>query len=407
MSTAATVEALERETRDELTRRILPWWSEHAVDREGGGFFGCIGPDGRPDAAAPRGGILNARILWAFSAAYRALGDEPLRALADRAAGVIRERFLDPEHGGLHWSVDARGTPVDDRKHIYAQAFGVYALAEHHRATGSEKSLGAAIDLFRLIEEHGHDATHGGYLEAFDRRWRPLADRRLGATDLNAPKSENTHLHLLEACTTLLRAWRDPLLETRLRELVGLFTDRIVDRGSGHVLLFFDRDWTPLSRTVSFGHDIETSWLLEDAADAMGDAAVEVGARPVSLLLADTVLREGLDPDGGVFYEVAPDGTVDEAKEWWTQAESVVGFLAAYQATDRPELLAAAASTWEFIERRVLDHRNGEWYRRVDRDGSPQPQHEKAGPWKGPYHNSRMCLQVMERAEALRAGGRT
>ncbi|MDX1676123.1 MAG: AGE family epimerase/isomerase [Longimicrobiales bacterium] len=403
MSPDAAIEALEREAREELVHGILPFWSGPAVDAETGGFVGWVGPDGRPDPEAPRGGVLNARILWAFSAAHR--GGSTTAAMAARAADVFTGRFLDPEHGGVYWTVDRAGRPVDDRKHVYAQAFGVYALAEHHRATGAASSLQAALALFEQVERRARDPEHGGYREAFARDWTPLDDARLGEGDLDVAKSENTHLHVLEAYTTLLRAAPGPEVEAALRSLVELFLDRIIDP-AGHVLPFFDRDWTVRSRAVSFGHDIETAWLLADATDALGDAALGTRSRDAALLLTDTVLREGLDREhGGVFYEVR-DGMVDREKEWWTQAEAVVGFLHAYQDTARPELLAAALDTWAFLRTHLVDREAGEWRRRVDRDGTPQPGHETVGPWKGPYHNTRACLEIMARARTLTTADR-
>jgi mannobiose 2-epimerase len=405
MNAAAVLETLGREMRHELTGRILPFWSRRAVDEHGGGFIGYMGPDGVPDPDAPRGGILNARILWSFSAAHRALGDPEVRAVADRAADDLGRRFLDPEHGGLYWMVESSGTPVDDRKHVYAQAFAVYAFAEHHRATGAVQSLDRARALFALIEEHAFDGEHGGYREAFRRDWTPLTDVRLSERDLDAAKSENTHLHLLEAYTTLYRAWPDPVVADRLRALVELFRASIIAWDVGHTRPFFDRDWTVRSTIVSFGHDIETSWLLAEAAAALGDPGLEERVAKASLRLADTVLAEGLDPRGGVFYEVDETGRVDRAKEWWTQAESVVGFLHAYQGTGRPAFLAAARDTWAFIRSHHLDPRHGEWHRRTDRDGTPERQHEIVGPWKGPYHATRACLEVMERTGQLLSAG--
>jgi mannobiose 2-epimerase len=385
--------------RWELTERILPYWSERVVDRERGGFFGYVGPDGVPDPDAPRGAILNSRVLWTFSAAFTALRDPALADLAGRAAQVIRDQFQDGTHGGVYWMVDRLGRPVDDRKHVYAQAFALYGLAEHYRATGNQTSLADATGLFRLIEAHARDAAHVGYWEAFSRDWRALDDVRLGDTDLNAPRSANTHLHLLEAYTTLLRVWPDPVLGDRLESLLELFLDRILDRRAGHLRLFFDEAWTPRSDVVSYGHDIEASWLMGDAAAALGNAGLSTRTRDAAVVMAQGVLREGLDPMGGVFYLADSAGNVDKGKEWWTQAEAVVGFLNAYQETGRQDFLEAAWDTWGFIKGHMLDHRHGEWHRRVDREGTPEPGHEIVGPWKCPYHNARACLEVMRRSQ--------
>lgn len=401
MDATATLGALAREMDRELTGRILPYWRDVAVD-PGGGFHGFIGPDNIPVPGAPRGAILNCRILWTFSAAYRALGGEDLRRLADRAAAVVLDRFMDPEHGGVYWTIDAAGRPLEDRKHVYAQAFAVYALAEHHRATHLEASRDAAIGLYRLVEEHAADHELGGYLESFDRDWRPRPDDRLSAVDLAAPKSQNTHLHVLEAYAGLARAWSDPGPRARLAELIELFLDRIIK--DGHTRPFFDRDWTVSSAVVSFGHDIETSWLLQAAAAAVGDPALADRAAAAARGLALRVLEEGLDPRGGVYYAVDEGGTLDREKEWWPQAEAVVGFLNAWQGTGEETFLAAARDTWVFIRKHLRDLEGGEWFRRADRDGTPQAGHEKLGPWKGPYHGVRACLEVMGRAGALPGG---
>jgi mannobiose 2-epimerase len=392
------LQRMEREMRSELTGRILPFWSEQVVDRERGGFFGYIGPDGTADPEAPRGAILNSRILWTFSAASQALQDPALAGLAGRAARIIRKLFLDDTHGGAYWMVDPAGRPVDDRKHVYAQAFAIYGLAEHYRATGNAESLSDAKELFRLIEAHARDEGHGGYHEAFSREWRLLDDVRLGETDVNAPRSANTHLHLLEAYATLLRAWPDRALRSRLQHLVELFLDRIVDSATGHLRLFMDELWVPWSPGISYGHDIEASWLLTDAALVLGDAALSARATQAALLMAESTLREALDPVGGLFYQIDAAGNVDKGKEWWTQAEGVVGFLNAHQMTGRPDFREAARDTWEFIRGHMLNREHGEWHRRVDRDGIPEPGHEIVGPWKCPYHNTRACLEVMRRA---------
>jgi cellobiose epimerase len=405
VDTSSTIRLLEREMRSELTTRVLPFWSTAAVDPVHGGFTGYMGADGVAQTGAPRGGILNARILWAFSAAHRVLDDPQAGQLAMYAAEDFRRRFLDPVHGGVYWMIEPSGRPLDDRKHIYAQAFGIYALAEHHRATGDRESLRLARELFGRVEERAYDPATGGYHEAFTRDWTPLADVRLGDGDLDAPRSTNTHLHLLEAYTTLCQVWRESLVEGRLRSLIDLFDRVIVDRSTGHTRPFFDRDWRPVSGVVSFGHDMETAWLVRAAADVLGVGESRATANRVARLLADTVLGDGLDPLGGVYYQAHPGGHVDREKEWWTQAEAVVGFLDAYQATARPDFLAAARDTWVFIRSFLLDRDHGEWYRRTDRDGVPQPQHEKVGPWKGPYHNTRACLEVVERSRLILVDG--
>ena len=403
---AQTLRALRAELEQELTRRILPWWMERAVDERRGGFVGLIAPDERGREVAhhdaPKGAILNTRILWTFSAAHRVLGEPAYRAAADRAASWVAAHLVDPVHGGVYWMVDAAGRPADERKHVYAQAFAIYALSEYARATGDGEALRRAVDLFRLVERHAHDPAHGGYQEAFSRDWVLLDDVRLSDEDADERKSMNTHLHLLEAYANLYRVWPDALLRGRLEALVELFLGTIVPDGSGHVVAFFDEDWTPKSAEISYGHDIETSWLLLEAADVLGEGALRDRVRTVSLRMAAEVLATGFDAEaGGLFNQGGPGGVRDTDKEWWPQAEAIVGFVSAYQESERDELLRAALATWAFVRRHVLDLEQGEWRRRVARDGTPRPGREKLGPWKCPYHNARTCLEVITRVDAM------
>jgi mannobiose 2-epimerase len=395
--TNATLQSMRNELEHELTAGILPYWMERTIDHRNGGFVGFVDGHDTPRPEAPKGVVLNARILWTFSSAFGALGTSEYRVMADRAATFMRAHFVDAQHGGVYWMVNADGSPNDTRKHVYAQAFAIYAFAEHARATGDAESLRLATELFVLLERHAHDAQHGGYEEAFDREWHPLDDVRLSDADANERKSMNTHLHLVEAFTTLSAIWPEALLRRRLQELIQLFASRIVDADRGHVHAFFDACWKPKSEVVSFGHDIETSWLLSEAADALEDARLRERVALLSTALADSVLREGTDPCGGLFYERTPGRPAEDYKEWWPQAEGIVGFVAAYQATGREEFLRAAWSTWSFTRAHVVDAVNGEWHRRVSRDGRPADGHEKVGPWKCPYHNARACLEIMRR----------
>ncbi|MEP6732034.1 MAG: AGE family epimerase/isomerase [bacterium] len=402
LSTPPTLTSLRAEMQDELVTRILPYWMHEALDERNGGFAGLILDDGSVLADAPKGSILNARILWTFSAAFRALGGTELRATADRAASYLSAHFLDPVHGGVYWMVDATGKPTDDRKHVYAQAFAIYALAEHYRATGDEASLVRAIDIFQLIETHGHDLVFGGYEEAFSRDWFVLADARLSAEDVDASKSMNTHLHLLEAYTTLFRVWPDPLLRTRLEQLAELFVTTIVGEDQ-HAHQFFDGDWTPVggNSMVSYGHDIEASWLLLAAADALESPDLRDRVKDVATRLAASALDEGMDAEqGGLFNGTDAAGVLDTDKEWWPQAEAIVGFLNAFIETGDDAYLDATHATWAFTRRFVRDLEHGEWHRRVSRDGRVRAGREKVGPWKCPYHNARACLEVIARIDA-------
>ncbi len=388
----------------ELTGNILPFWMRYTVDSEHSGFHGFVGTDLRVDPEAPRAAVINARILWTFSAAARLCGDA-YRAMADRAFGYVTRELTDREYGGVYWMVDRRGRPLSDRKQIYAQAFAIYGLAEYFRATARPEALDSARSLFRLIEQHSRDMALGGYLEACSREWGALDDLRLSEKDLNSPKSMNTHLHIMEAYTNLLRVWRDPALAAAQKELLQVTMDRIVDDRTGHFRLFFDRGWNPMSDHVSFGHDIEGSWLLVEAAEVLDDIALVAHARRLAIRMAEAVSKEGLDRDGSLFYERDGHGTmVDPNKHWWAQAEAVVGFYNAYRLSGERRLLEASRRVWEYIEQRVVDRAHGEWHAKLKPDGTPYTAAEDpdvclVGPWKCPYHNSRVCFEMMRRLQ--------
>lgn len=394
-----TLDPLADAARAELVDHILPYWAGRAVDHADGGFVGRIDGHDRLVADAPKGAVLNARILWTFAAACRALGTDRWCAEADRAYDALRQ-FRDEEHGGVFWMTEADGTPLDTKKQTYAQAFAIYALAEYVRYEAHPQALAWATDLYALIEERAVDPEHGGYVEAFARDWGPAADLRLSEKDDDAPKSMNTHLHVLEAYTALHRVWPDAGLADRLRATIEVFLDRVIDPETGHMTCFFGLDWTRTSGLVSYGHDIEASWLLDEAAAELGDAALAERVRQSSVRLARLTLAEGVDADGGLFNERDADGHLDDDKHWWPQAEAVVGFLNAYEHTGDPAFADAARATWAFIQRAVVDREGGGWFFRVRRDGRPYRDEDKVGPWKCPYHNARACLEILDRVGA-------
>jgi len=400
MTTTERLLALRGAMERDLRENILPFWIRHVVDEEYGGFRGFVADDLRKDPLAPKGVVLNARILWACSAALRRYGDAAYRRTAERAFDYLLRRFWDEEHGGLYWMLDHEGRPVADRKQTYALAFGLYGLAEYHRATGSAEALARAIRLYRTIEEHAADPARGGYWEARARDWGPLDDVRLSEKDRNAPKSMNTHLHVMEGYAALLRAWGDSGLRERLRQVIALHLDRILDPLTAHLVLFFDEGWASLDRAVSYGHDIEASWLLVEAAEAAGEEALVARAREAAVRMAGVTLAEGFDHEhGGVFAERHGDDRLDDEKHWWMQAEAVVGFLNAWELTRDEAFLEAAERTWAFVDRFLVDREHGEWRWRVRRDGSAIPGLPKVEPWKCPYHNSRAALETIARVD--------
>ena len=385
----------------DLRRNVLPFWIERVVDLEGGTFVGQLSNDLVADSTVERGALLTSRILWTYSAAYRHYRDAAYLAMAELAYKDLLLRYHDETHGGFYWSIDASGRVLRDRKQVYGQAFAIYALSELHAATGRREPLDEAVAVFRLLEIHARDRRHGGYWEAFQRDWSPIADMRLSECDQNDPKSQNTMLHVMEAYTRLLNVWPDPELRHALRETVELMLTRILDSRTCHLGLFFTADWQPTSKKISYGHDIEAAWLLSRAAEALGDASLMARVNEVAIRIADVTLAEGVDADGGVFNMGDTTGVIDHSKEWWPQAEAVVGFLHAARISGRDHYLEAALRTWDFIEKHLIDHRHGEWFRGVTRDGTVIDAFEKVGFWKCPYHNGRMGLEAVA---LLRAG---
>ena len=428
--------------QDVLENNILRFWLDNMQDRETGGFYGRM--DGRMQLypKAERGAILNARILWSFAAAYRVLSSHlspltshlsPLTShlseylsAATRAKEYIIGHFIDPEYGGVYWSLDYKGNPLDTKKQFYAIGFVIYGLSEYARATGDREALDYAIALFECIEEHAFDREYNGYIEACTRDWQPIADMRLSELDANYPKSQNTHLHIIEPYTNLLCCIREmqaattcsyvpvlgsvlpvdisvPIetvarLEGALRNLIHIFTDKILNPETHHLDLFFEMDWTRgAGRLESYGHDIECSWLLHEAALVLGDhqiiEEVEVIVREVA-----KASEKGLRPDGSMIHEANLDtGHVDDDLHWWVQAENVVGWLNIYQHFGDEQALQRADACWQYIKHNLIDYEHGEWFWSRHKDGTLNIDDDHAGFWKCPYHNSRMCLETMER----------
>ncbi len=383
--------------RRELLEDILPFWRRHTVDERRRGFIGQMSNDLIVQEDAPKGLILNARLVWTFAAVCRYTQSDEDRALARRAYEYLAQRFFDEEHSGYFWELDPGGVMLDDKKKVYGQAFCIYALAEYYRTFRVRRALEQAIDLFHRLEAHARDEQHGGYFEVMSRDWRPCADMRLSDKDMNEKKSMNNHLHVLEGYTNLLRVWPDASLAGRLRELIDLFRYHILNTEQTHFQHFFDEAWTPRSDSYTFGHDIEGSWLLCEAAEALGDERLLMEVRDLAAKMARSVLVEGLDADGGLFYEGREGRIVDRNKEWWPQAEAVVGFYNAWQLTGGLSFRDAAVRCWQFITERVVDHEHGEWFWCIRPDGAPDPAQPKVSAWKGPYHNARCCLEVIKR----------
>ncbi|HEU4323987.1 MAG TPA: AGE family epimerase/isomerase [Roseiflexaceae bacterium] len=402
MQKLTAAQAYIRKAEIELREDILPFWMAHAIDHEQGGFYGSVSNNLTPDRAAPRGALLSARILWAYAAAYRRYRDPAYLRMADLAFEDLTTHFWDAQHGGLYWQIDAEGRVLDGRKYLFNQAFAIYALSEYALA-GGPHARETALELFGGVEGCGRDLQGRGYFEACSRAWDPVGPARLSETDQHAEKTLNTHLHLMEAYTSLLKIWNHPAPRARLADLVGIMIELIIDPATGHARHYFDRNWNPQPSPVSFGHDIEISWLLTAAAAAVGDPALLARAEQVALRMAEATYQQGRDLDGGLFYEIDARGIIQDHKEWWPQAEAVVGFLNAYRISGQPHLLDAALDSWDFIEQHLIDRTYGEWFKHVTRAGAPSLDEPKISFWKCPYHNTRACLELIERLRPVAA----
>ena len=421
------VEKMKQEMQDVVENNILRFWMDQMMDCEHGGFYGRMAGNGELHPEAEKGAILNARILWSFSAAFRVLKHPEYLEAATRAKDYIIEHFIDQEYGGVYWSVDYEGNPLDTKKQFYAIGFVIYGLTEYARATGDREALDYALELYECIEEHAFDSKHNGYIEACTREWGEIADMRLSELDANYPKSQNTHLHIIEPYTNLLRCLKEmqaqetcdyvPALGAVLpvgvsvpkelidrvagsvRNLIEIFTDKILNAETNHLDLFFEMDWTRgAGHLESYGHDIECSWLMHEAALVLGDAKVLAKVEPIVQAVAKAS-EKGLNADGSMIHEANLDtGHVDDDLHWWVQAENVVGWYNIWQHFGDEEALNRAEKCWHYIKEQLIDWNHGEWYWSRHANGVLNTVDDKAGFWKCPYHNSRMCLEIIERS---------
>ncbi len=403
------ISSLKTEMRDVVENNILPFWLKNMQDHENGGFYGQMKGDGTLVKEADKGCILNARILWAFSAAYRVLGKAEYLAAATRAKDYILNNFVDAEFGGAYWSLDYQGQPKDTKKQFYAIGFVIYGLSEYARATGDQQAFDQALSLFHCIEQHSRDYKDNGYIEAQTRDWQDIADMRLSDLDANYPKSQNTHLHIIEPYTNLYRLMCErpslimrvedkELVKEALANLINIFTDRILNPETHHLDLFFEMDWTRGAGWLeSYGHDIECSWLMHEAALVLGNKEVLAKVEPIVQLVAKAS-EKGLNADGSMTHEANLDtGHVDDDRHWWVQAEAVVGFYNIYQYFGNEDALQKCLNCWQYIKDNLIDHELGEWYWSRDPQRNINKADDHAGFWKCPYHNSRMALEIIER----------
>ncbi|TDE10264.1 AGE family epimerase/isomerase [Dyadobacter psychrotolerans] len=381
--------------RNELIS-ILVYWEKYGQDKDKGGFYGRVGYDNKPVANSAKSVVLTGRILWTFSMAHRLFKQVNYLTLADRAYQQLIKNFVDEEHGGVYWSVTADGKPADSRKQIYGQAFAIYGLSEYYRVTNFPPALEKAKQLFSLIEKHAFDDTNGGYREAFNRNWTDTDDYILSKKPWI--KSMNTHLHLVEAYTNLYSVWPDKHLKQQTANMLDTILIHIVDNETNRMELFFDATWKPKDHVISFGHDIEASWLLYETAEVLQDKKLIEKVRQNSILMAQAAVT-GLSRDGALNYEYDPETKITNTdRSWWVAAEQMVGFYNAYELTKQEHFKIKSQKSWDYIITEFVDKDRGEWFGTVKEDGTPV-KGDKINFWKCPYHNSRACAEMWRRLE--------
>ena len=386
---------LSEELKEELNGRIFPFWSSLA-DYDNGGFYGYVGYDCRINKEAEKGVILNTRILWFFSAVYCLEKKTEALELANHAYDFMVDKLFDDKYEGLYWMVNFKGQPTDKRKHIYNQAFGIYGLAEYYKATGKKEALKLAIKLFDLIEIKCENSN--GYLEEFDRQWNKKENEMLSENEVISDRTMNTHLHVLEAYTLLYEVSKDVKVRTRLYYLLDLIKSRIYSTTSHSFKVFFDKNWDETIEMQSYGHDIEGTWLIDRAAEVLEDKDLIHTTHAYTLKIAENIYKNAYSTLGVINETVK--GVTDAGRVWWVQAESIVGFYNAYEKTKDNKYLGAVQELWMYIKNFVVDKReNSEWYWKLAEDNSPIIDMPIVEPWKCPYHNGRMCIEIIERME--------
>ncbi|MCV9928289.1 AGE family epimerase/isomerase [Flavobacterium sp. LS1R49] len=389
---------LKSELSTELDN-ILKYWSKKTIDTKNGGFIGEINNQDIIIDNADKGSVLNARILWTFSSSYQITQKEAHKKIAKRAFEYLSEYFYDSEYGGLFWSINYDTTPKDTKNQIYALAFAIYGLSEYYAISKDDKALEIAINLYLEIQKHSYDPINKGYYEAFTRDWKSIADLRLSDKDANEKKTMNTHLHIVEAYANLFKVWKDKTLQSDIIELLETIETHFINTETGHLRLFFDENWKEKPDVISYGHDIEAAWLLLQCAKIAENENLIARYKKYAVLLTDATF-EGIDSDGGLWYEYDPEtNELIAEKHWWPQAELLIGFFNTYEITEEEKYLNVVYKNWGFIKKYILDSKNGEWHWGIHKDYS-LIEKDKAGFWKCPYHNGRACIELINRIKS-------
>lgn len=390
---STTLANYREEVKQELLR-ILNYWKTYAIETDRDGFYGVVDSQNKQDAKAPKSVVINSRILWTFSAAHQLFPNDEYPRIAKRAYDYIINHFIDQKNGGVYWSVTGAGEPLEKKKQLYGHAFVIYGLSEYYKITKDQKVLQWAIDIFSTVVKNAYDPVNGGYIEAFEQDWKDTNDYILSKPPNT--KSMNTHLHLLEAFTNLCRVWKNDEAKFHLRHSINVMLDHIIDPSVNSMTLFFTDDWKRKAPIISYGHDIECSWLLKEAAEVLGDKELLNRCDEVSISLAKAS-ADGLAIDGSMYYELDTNTKhLNKNRHWWPQAEAMVGFYNAYQLTQKVHYLEMSEKVWDYVKKYIIDHQNGEWYAALDENNKVTAA-EKISFWKCPYHNGRACIELFSR----------
>ena len=393
---------MKNEIREHLINDIIPFWKS-LRDNENGGYYGWMDYEHKVDKTAVKGCILNSRITWFFANAYTLLKDESLLEEAKHGFAFLKEHCWDSKNGGVFWSVKYDGTPEETLKHTYNQAFSIYALSSYYEASGDKEALEMAYKLYELIESKMRDEL--GYKEAFDENFHEIDNEKLSENGVMASKTMNTLLHVFEAYTELYRVDKNPVVKEKLMWMMDLIAEKIYNPELHRQEVFFDEKWNSIIDLHSYGHDIETAWLVDRSVEVIAEKKYEEKMTPITLDLVRQVSK--LAFNGESLSNECEKGVDDTNRVWWVQAETVVGFLNAAEKCGKDteegqKYLASAKAVWEFIKAHVIDQRDGytagrEWYWLVDEKGNPYTDRPIVEPWKCPYHNGRMCFEAIKR----------
>ena len=380
--------------RNHLTKQIIPFWNK-MEDLDNGGFYGFADENGIPDKTYLKGCILNSRILWFYSASYNLLKDEGLLNKAKHAFDFLKNNFYDNVNSGLYWSLSADAKPLDTTKHTYNQAFAIYGLSEYYKASKDKEALLLAYSLYDTIENKCRDKD--GYFEAFTIDFKPESNEKLSENGVMAERTMNTLLHVLEAYSVLYEADRNEKIGKSIREVLNIFKEKIYNPDKKICEVFFDKNYNSLIDLESYGHDIEASWLIYRALEVLDDKKYYDIMLPVVEGLAEASYINGIDKANNAMFNECEKKVISRKKVWWVQAESVTGFYNAYTLTNNEDYLNMSSKVWDYIQKYIIDKNTGEWIEDIQEDNTVTKGQALAHEWKCPYHNGRMCIEMIKR----------